>query len=33
MEDLLQLLIKDAQAAKFQPIRQAAQNALGKLFL
>ncbi|XP_060566727.1 brefeldin A-inhibited guanine nucleotide-exchange protein 3-like [Ruditapes philippinarum] len=31
MEDLLQLLIKDAQAAKFQPIRQAAQNALDVL--
>ncbi|XP_053398071.1 brefeldin A-inhibited guanine nucleotide-exchange protein 3-like [Mercenaria mercenaria] len=31
MEELLKLLIKDAQAAKFQPIRQAAQNALDVL--
>jgi len=29
MEDLLQCLIKDAAAAKFQPIRVSAQNALG----
>ncbi|XP_052810306.1 brefeldin A-inhibited guanine nucleotide-exchange protein 3-like isoform X2 [Mya arenaria] len=31
MEDLLRLLIKDAQAPKFQPVRVSAQNALDTL--
>lgn len=30
MEELLTALMKDAQAAKFGPIRSACQNAIGK---
>jgi len=32
MEDLLRLLSKDAQAAKFLPIKQAALSAIGMTY-
>ena len=32
MEELLKLLMKDAQAAKFAPIRQSCKAAIGKFY-